>query len=63
MTVEKAKDSRGAAVPDLPGCTVVAETSEEVLQLVLEATELHIAGLREKGNPVPEPPTREYVQV
>jgi predicted RNase H-like HicB family nuclease len=64
VIVEKRKNSWGAYAPDLPGCAVVGETREEVLDLIREAIELHISSLREQGSPVPEPAsTIEYVQV
>jgi predicted RNase H-like HicB family nuclease len=55
VVVEKGKNSFGAYVPDLPGCIASAESREEVLQLIREAIEFHIEGLREDGHPVPEP--------
>jgi len=64
MIVEKGANSFGAYVPDLPGCAVVAETRQEALKLIREAVGLHLEGLREAGDPIPEPSsTTEYVQV
>jgi len=64
VVIEKGTDSWAAYVPDLPGCAVVAETKEEALQLIREAMDLHIEGLREAGSPVPlAQSTVEYVQV
>ncbi len=41
-----------------------AETREEVLQLIREAIELHIDGLKEDGLPVPTPSSEgEFVEV
>jgi predicted RNase H-like HicB family nuclease len=45
----------GAWVPDLPGVIAAADTREECEQLIREAIELHIAGMREDGEPIPEP--------
>jgi predicted RNase H-like HicB family nuclease len=40
------------------------QTREEVLQLIHEAIEFHVEGLREDGQPVPEPSSSiEYVEV
>jgi predicted RNase H-like HicB family nuclease len=51
-------------VPDLPGCVAVAETRGEVLELIQEAIEFHIQGLREEGQPIPVPSSSiEYVEV
>jgi len=43
------------ALPDLPGCVAAAESEAEVRQLIREAIEFHIEGLREHGEPVPVP--------
>ena len=64
VVVEKGETSFGAYVPDLPGCVATAETKEEVLQLIHEAIEFHVEGLREDGQPIPEPSSSiEYVEV
>ena len=55
VVVERGATSWGAHVPDLPGCIAVGETRAEVLQLIREAIEFHIAGLRQDGQPVPAP--------
>jgi predicted RNase H-like HicB family nuclease len=47
----------GAYAPDLPGLGVVADTLEEVQQLILEGIKIHIDGLIEDGLPIPEPTT------
>jgi predicted RNase H-like HicB family nuclease len=64
VIVEEGANCFGAYVPDLPGCAVVGERREEALQLIREAVELHVTGMREQGNPLPEPAsTTEYVEV
>jgi len=64
VVVEKGETSFGAYVPDLPGCIAAAETKEEVLRLIHEAIEFHVEGLREHGEPIPEPSSSiEYVEV
>ena len=55
VVVERGENSWGVHVPDLPGCVAVGETREEALQLVREAIELHIDGLKQDGFPVPTP--------
>jgi predicted RNase H-like HicB family nuclease len=55
VIVEKGETSYGAYVPDLPGCVAVGETRAEVMQLIREAIEFHLEGLREDGRPVPAP--------
>lgn len=64
VIVEEGESSFGAYVPDLPGCAAVGETREEVLGLIQEAIEFHIEGLREDGQPIPEPSSSiEYIEV
>lgn len=64
VIIEKSDTGFGAYVPDLPGCVAVAETEDEVRELIREAIEFHIDSLREDGQPVPSPAVRiEYVDV
>lgn len=51
----------GASVPDLPGCIATGSTREEVEHLIQEAIEFHLDGLREDGDPIPEPMTAAIV--
>ncbi len=55
VVIEQGQKSWGAHVPDLPGCAAVGETRDEVLQLVGEAIDFHIEGLRQEGLAVPPP--------
>jgi predicted RNase H-like HicB family nuclease len=55
IVVERARSNYSAYVPDLPGCVATGATVEEVEQLLHEAIEIHVAGMREDGLPVPEP--------
>ena len=53
-----------AHVPDLPGCVAAASTLDETRQLMKEAIEFHIEGMRLHGEQVPEPtPHVEEVEV
>lgn len=64
IVIEKGETSYGAYVPDLPGCVAAAETREEVVRLIREAIEFHLQGLREDGDPIPEPISDlDYVEV
>ena len=64
VAIEKAADNYSAYVPDLPGCIATGATVEETEQLIREAIELHLAGLREDGLPLPQPSSHvEYVEV
>lgn len=53
VVIEKAADNYSAYVPDLPGCIATGAILEETEQLIREAIELHLAGLREDGLPIP----------
>ena len=64
VVVEKGPTSYGAHVPDLPGCIAAGETREEVLTLIREAIEFHLEGLKQEGQPIPDPvSTSEVVEV
>ena len=64
VVIEKAQGNYSAYVPDLPGCIATGETVAEVQQLIREAVELHIAGMREDGLAIPPPSSQvEYIQV
>lgn len=64
VIVEECETSFGAHVPDLPGCIAIGETRAEVMQLIQEAIQFHLEGLREDGQPIPEPASSvEYVEV
>jgi predicted RNase H-like HicB family nuclease len=64
IVVERAARNFAAYVPDLPGCVATGETVEEAERLLREAIELHVAGMREDGLPVPEPSSVvDYLEV
>jgi predicted RNase H-like HicB family nuclease len=64
IVIERAKNNYSAYVPDLPGCVATGATIEETEAQIRQAIEFHIAGLREDGDPVPEPSSRvDYVDV
>lgn len=64
VVVEKAENNYSAYVPDLPGCVAAAETKEEILDLIREAIDFHLEGMREAGEEIPEPSAAtEYVEV
>ncbi len=53
-----------AHVPDLPGCVAAAVTLQETRQLMKEAIEFHLEGMRLHGERIPEPVTTgEAVEV
>lgn len=64
VVIEKSETGFGAYVPDLPGCVAVAESEDEVRELIREAIEFHLDGLREDGESIPSPAAHvEYVEV
>ncbi len=64
VIVEKSENGFGAYVPDLPGCVASAETRKEVVTLIQEAIEIHIEGLKNSGEAVPQPKSQgELVDV
>ena len=61
---EKSSTGYGAYVPDLPGCVAAGPTLEDTAQLIREAIAMHLQGVREDGDPIPEPSTvADYVTV
>jgi predicted RNase H-like HicB family nuclease len=64
ILVDRTASGFSAHVPDLPGCVAAGETKEETMQLIKEAIEFHIEGMRQHGEPIPEPTSWcEYVEV
>jgi len=64
VVIEKAENNYSAYVPDLPGCIATGATIEETEELIREAIEFHLTGLREDGVPIPIPSSQvEYVEV
>ena len=64
VVIEKGTNGFGAYAPDVPGCIAAAQTREEVVKLIQDAMEFHIEGLKEDGEPVPEPASSvEFVDV
>ena len=62
MIVEKGERNYSAYFPDLPGCVATGQTLEELKQVMREALELHLRGMREDGLPIPEPSLVAYVE-
>jgi predicted RNase H-like HicB family nuclease len=57
IVIEHGENNLSAYVPDLPGCITTGRTVEKIERNIREAIELHLEGLREDGEPVPEPHT------
>jgi predicted RNase H-like HicB family nuclease len=54
VVYEKSATGWAAYVPDLPGVVTTGKTKEETQQLIREAIEFHLEGLREDDLPIPE---------
>ena len=52
----------GVTVPDLPGCFSAGASFDEALEMAREAILLHVEGLLEDGDPVPQPRSVEHHQ-
>jgi predicted RNase H-like HicB family nuclease len=64
IVIEHGERNLSAYVPDLPGCVTTGRTVEEILRNMTEAIALHLDGMREDGQPIPEPNSSvEYVEV
>jgi len=64
IVVEQADGNFAAYVPDLPGCVATGDTRAEVEAAIKEAIEMHLEGLAEDGQPIPEPSSQvDYVEV
>lgn len=63
IVIEKADGNYSAYVPDLPGCVATAATVADVEHEIREAIRFHIDGLKEDGQPVPNPTSiADYVE-
>jgi predicted RNase H-like HicB family nuclease len=51
----------GVSFPDFPGCITAGRTLEEAREFAVEALTLHIAGMVEDGEPLPEPSTLDQL--
>jgi predicted RNase H-like HicB family nuclease len=57
VVIEKTGTGFGAYVPDLPGCVSTGRSNEETEQNIRAAIEFHLDGMREDGDPIPDPTT------
>jgi len=61
--IEQGLENYSAYLPDVPGCVATGKTIEEVLHRLARALEMHLAGLKEDGLPLPIPSTAgEYIE-
>ncbi len=64
VVIERGATGCSAYVPDLPGSVASWDSEEEVKEMIREAVEFHLEGMREDGEPIPLPTARvTYVTV
>lgn len=54
VVIEKADGNYSAYCPDLPGCLATGDTREQTEANMHEALQLHVEGMIEDGEPIPE---------
>jgi predicted RNase H-like HicB family nuclease len=57
IVIEQTESGYSAYSPDLPGCASTGASRADVEKNMHEAIAFHLEGLREEGQPVPEPHT------
>jgi predicted RNase H-like HicB family nuclease len=55
------KSDFGVSFPDFPGCVTAGKTLEGARRMAAEALALHIQGMAEEGETIPEPSTIDDV--
>jgi predicted RNase H-like HicB family nuclease len=53
------KSDFGVSFPDFPGCITAGKTLDEARRMAVEALAMHIAGMAEDGEAIPEPSTMD----
>jgi predicted RNase H-like HicB family nuclease len=51
----------GVDFPDFPGCVTAGETLDEARRMAAEAIELHVNGMMEDHEPIPEPSSLDAI--
>jgi len=54
IIIEKSEGNYSTYCPDLPGVVSAAETERETIELMKEAIEFHLEGLKEDRIPIPD---------
>ena len=60
IIIEKTRTGYSAYSPDVPGCSATSSTKQNVEELMKEAIEFHIQGLKEEGYEIPLPQSYPY---
>ncbi|MBR1222916.1 type II toxin-antitoxin system HicB family antitoxin [Bradyrhizobium sp. U87765 SZCCT0131] len=56
-----ANSDYGVSFPDLPGCVTAGATLDEARDMAAEALALHLEGLQDDGEAIPEPSSLESI--
>ena len=59
---KEAKSDFGVSFPDFPGCITAGSTLEEAMDMAREALALHIEGMQEDKQTIPEPSTLKQLK-
>lgn len=63
VVVEMGERNLSAFVPDLPGCAATGGTLAELKRNLADAITLHLHGMQEDGEPIPEPTVYDFIDV
>jgi predicted RNase H-like HicB family nuclease len=64
IVIEKANGNYSAYCPDLPGCVATGKTRKEAESNMHQALELHVQGMIEDQQPIPEgAASAEYIAI
>ncbi|WP_423225723.1 type II toxin-antitoxin system HicB family antitoxin [Candidatus Amarolinea aalborgensis] len=64
VVIEKAHGNYSAYSPDLPGCVATGKTRDQVARNMHEAIDMHVRGLLEDKQPVPQSHSfAEYIAI
>lgn len=64
VVIERASRNYSAYLPDVPGCVATGKSVAQTLANLREALEMHLADMRQAGEPIPDPETLcDYVDV
>jgi len=64
IVIENAGPNFSAYVPDLPGCVATGASIDDVQREMREAIALHLEGMREDGDPIPQPSSSvQYIEI
>jgi predicted RNase H-like HicB family nuclease len=61
--VEGGRSGFGVFFPDLPGCTSAGDTLEEAVRNAPVALNLHLEGMAEDGEAIPEPSSVDTIKI